>query len=75
MGQFWTPISLLGGSFLHADSHLRKLTRNRRIFPNDEAAFKALYLAIRQASRNWKPALQTFQLMFGEDRVPLNLVY
>lgn len=60
---------------------LRKLTRNRRIFPNDEAAFKALYLAIRQASRNWKmihnwkPALQTFQLMFGEDRVPLNLVY
>jgi transposase-like protein len=56
---------------------LRKLTRNRRIFPNDEAAFKALYLSIRQASRNWKmihnwkPALQTFQLMFGEDRVPL----
>jgi transposase-like protein len=60
---------------------LRKLTRNRRIFPNDESAIKALYLAIRQASRNWKmihnwkPALQTFQLMFGEDRVPLNLVY
>jgi len=24
---------------------------------------------------NWKPALQTFQVMFGEDRVPLNLVY
>jgi transposase-like protein len=60
---------------------LRKLTRNRRIFPNDESAVKALYLAIRQASKNWKmihnwkPALQTFQLMFGEDRVPLNLVY
>lgn len=33
---------------------LRKLTRNRRIFPNDEAAVKALYLAISQASRNWK---------------------
>jgi len=59
---------------------LRKLTRNRRIFPNDESAVKALYLAIRQASRNWKmihnwkPAIQTFQVMFGEDRVPLNLV-
>lgn len=56
---------------------LRKLTRNRRIFPNDEAAIKAMYLAIHQASRNWKqihhwkPALQTFQVMFGEDRVPL----
>jgi len=60
---------------------LRKLTRNRRIFPNDDSAIKALYLAIRQASRNWKmihnwkPALQTFQVMFGEDRAPQNLVY
>jgi hypothetical protein len=32
---------------------------------------------IREASRNWKsihhwkPALQSFQVMFGEDRVPL----
>lgn len=57
---------------------LRKLTRNRRIFPNDEAAVKALYLAVEQASRNWKqihhwkPALQTFQILFGEDRVPVS---
>ena len=57
---------------------LRKLTRNRRLFPNDEAAVKALYLAISQASRNWKqihhwkPALQTFQILFGEDRVPVS---
>jgi len=57
---------------------LRKLTRNRRIFPNDEAAVKALYLAIEQASRNrkqihhWKPALQTFQILFGKDRVPVS---
>lgn len=56
---------------------LRKLTRNRRIFPNDEAAHKALFLAVREASRNWKmihhwkPALQSFQIMFGEERVPL----
>ena len=56
---------------------LRKLTRNRRIFPNDESATKALYLAVKQASgkwkmiHHWKPALQTFQVMFGEDRVPV----
>jgi transposase-like protein len=56
---------------------LRKLTRNRRIFPNDEAAVKSLYLAVAQASRNWKqihhwkPALQTFQILFGEERVPV----
>jgi transposase-like protein len=58
---------------------LRKLTRNRRIFPNDEAAVKAaMYLSVQQASRNWKqihhlkPALQTFQILFGEDRVPVS---
>lgn len=56
---------------------MRKYTRNRRIFPSDESALKALFLAIREASKNWKsihhwkPALQSFQLMFGEERVPL----
>jgi putative transposase len=56
---------------------MRKYTRNRRIFPNDDAATKALFLAIREASKNWKsihhwkPALQSFQVMFGEERVPL----
>lgn len=44
---------------------------------DDDAALKALFLAIREAAKNWKaihhwkPALQSFQLMFGEDRVPL----
>ena len=56
---------------------MRKLTRNRRIFPNDDSALKSLFLAIREASKNWKsihhwkPALQSFQIMFGEERVPL----
>jgi transposase-like protein len=56
---------------------MRKYTRNRRIFPNDEAALKSLFSAVREASRNWtsirhwKPALQSFQIMFGEERVPL----
>ena len=49
-----------------------KYTRNRRIFPNDDSALKSLFLAIGEASRNWKsihhskPALQSFQVMFGE---------
>jgi len=57
---------------------MRKLTRNRRIFPNDDSALKSLFLAIREASKgwkaihHWKPALQSFQVMFGEERVPLN---
>lgn len=57
---------------------MRKYTRNRRIFPNDDAAMKSLYLAIREASQrwrgvhNWKPAMQVFQILFGEDRVPVH---
>lgn len=57
---------------------MRKYTRNRRIFPNDESALKSLYLAIREASKrwrgvhHWKPAMQVFQILFGEDRVPIN---
>ena len=56
---------------------LRKLTRNRRIFPNDDAVMKAMYLAIQHTSRkwsvihHWKQALQAFQVMFGEDRLPV----
>ena len=57
---------------------MRKYTRNRRIFPNDDSAMKSLYLAIREASKrwrgvhHWKQAMQTFQILFGEDRVPVN---
>jgi transposase-like protein len=59
---------------------MRKLIRNRRIFPNDDAALKSLFLAVREASKNWKmihhwkPALQRFQVMFGEDRVPMSVL-
>lgn len=57
---------------------MRKYTRNRRISLSDDSALKALFMAIREASKNWKsihhwkPALQSFQVMFGEERVPLD---
>ena len=57
---------------------MRKYTRNRRIFPSDESAMKSLYLAIREASKrwrgvhHWKPAMQVFQILFDEERVPIN---
>lgn len=56
---------------------LRKLTRNRRIFPSEDSALKNLYLAIQQVSKNWngiqfwKEALQSFHILFGPERVPL----
>ncbi len=55
----------------------RKFTRNRYIFPNDDAALKGVFVALREASKNWKsiqdwkPAVQSFQIMFGAERVPL----
>jgi putative transposase len=55
---------------------LRKVTRNHRIFPSDEAAFKVIYLAIQNIAKkwtmpihNWKPALNCFAIEFA-GRVP-----
>ena len=48
---------------------LRKVTRNHRLFPSDEAAFKVIYLAIQNIAKkwtmpihNWKPALHCFAI-------------
>ena len=57
---------------------LRKVTKNRSSFPNDDAILKIMYLAIRNASgkwtmpiRDWGMALNQFAIYFG-DRVPFN---
>ena len=56
---------------------MRSLTRNRRAFQNADSALKSLFLSIREALKNWKaihhwkPALQGFKTIFGEERVPL----
>jgi len=58
------------------NSVIRKFTRNRKIYPNEDSALKLIYMAIREASqrwtmpiRNWKEALNHFAIMF-EDRLP-----
>lgn len=52
---------------------LRKVTRNQRIFPSDDAVFKVIYLAIQNIAKkwtmpihNWKPALNCFAIAFAE---------
>lgn len=35
------------------NSQLRKVTKNKRVFPNDEAVFKILYLTIEYITRKW----------------------
>lgn len=56
---------------------LRKITKNRGAFPNDEAVLKPFYLAMMNISRkwtmpiqNWKAVLNRFTIMF-EDRMPV----
>jgi putative transposase len=58
------------------NSVIRKAIRNRKIFPNDNSAFKVVYLAILNASKkwtmpipDWKTALNRFAIDLG-DRVP-----
>jgi len=58
------------------NSVIRKFTRNRKIYPNEDSALKLIYMAIREASgrwtmpvRHWKEALNHFAIMF-EDRLP-----
>ena len=50
---------------------LRKVMKNRRVFPSDDAAFKQIYLALQNISkkwtmpiRDWKPALARFMIEF-----------
>ena len=56
---------------------LRQVTKNRSSFSTDDAIFKILYLAIRNASkkwtmpiRDWGQALNQFAIEFGKERVP-----
>ena len=58
------------------NSVIRKFTRNRKKYPNEESALKLVYLAIHEASkkwtmpiRNWRGALNHFAIIF-ENRLP-----
>ncbi len=52
---------------------LRKIIKTKRHFPNDQAATKLLFLALRNIEKRWKaapkewlPALNQFDIIFGE---------
>jgi len=58
------------------NSVIRKFTRNRKIYPNEESALKIVYMAIHEASskwtmpiHHWKQALNHFAILF-EGRMP-----
>lgn len=59
------------------NSVIRKSVKTRKVFPNDDAAMKVIYLAVEAASkkwtmpiRDWKPALNRFMIEFEEQLTP-----
>ena len=58
------------------NSVIRKFTKNRKIYPNEESALKLVYMAIHEASKkwtrpihHWKQALNHFAILY-EGRLP-----
>ena len=58
------------------NSVIRKFTKNRKIYPNEESALKLIYMAIHEASKkwtmpihHWKQALNHFAILY-ENRLP-----
>jgi len=58
------------------NSVIRKFTKNRKIYPNEQSALKLIYMAIHEASKkwtmpihHWKPALNHFAILY-EGRMP-----
>lgn len=59
------------------NSVIRKSVKTRKLFPNDEAATKVVFLAIQAASKkwtmpihNWKLAMNRFIIEFEEQLAP-----
>ena len=48
------------------NSTLRKYTRNRLVFPNDEAVYKALYMAIDNITRKWTQTVRNWGLIMSQ---------
>lgn len=61
------------------NSQLRKVTKNKRVFPSDESVFKTLYLTINYITakwtmpiRDWNEAMAHFLIKF-DDRIQSNI--
>lgn len=59
------------------NSVIRKSIKTRKLFPNNEAAIKVVFLATQAASKkwtmsiqNWKPAMNHFMIEFEEQLAP-----
>jgi transposase-like protein len=44
----------------------RKVTKNRALFPNDDALTKMIYLAYRDISKRWEMPIQNWAFIFSQ---------
>jgi putative transposase len=45
---------------------LKKVTKNRSVFPNEEALFKLLYLAVGDISKKWTMRIRDWAMIFSQ---------
>ncbi|MBF0554222.1 MAG: transposase [Nitrospirae bacterium] len=45
---------------------LRKISKNRGAFPNDDAVLKLFYLAIVDMSKKWTPAIKNWPAIISQ---------
>lgn len=53
------------------NASLRKVTKNKRVFPNDQAVFKQLYLAVIRRVESWKDGTNGWR----DIRNQLNIIF
>lgn len=53
------------------NASLRKVTKQKRVFPNDQSVFKQLYLAIIKKIKSWKGGIQGWREIYNQ----LNIQY
>lgn len=71
-------VQIAGTLYVSTDNQLRKVTKNKRVFPSDESVFKTLYLTIDYITRkwilpirDWNEAMAHFLIKF-DDRIQIN---
>ena len=55
-------------------TQLRKVTKNKRVFPNDSSVFKTLYLALQNIEKRWTMPIREWsqayqQLLIKFDKI------
>jgi len=45
---------------------MRKFTKNRTIFPTDDAVRKAIFLSVREITKKWTMPLRNWCLIYGQ---------